>query len=70
VNGIIDRFEGDFAVVEHEGQNMKNIKKEILPEGVKEGTAIVFIDGQWQIDHDRTSRLKEEIDELAESLFE
>lgn len=70
MKGIIDRFEGEYAVVELEGQTMKNIKKELLPEGVKESTAIRFIQGEWQIDDGRTKDLKAEIDELAKNLFE
>lgn len=70
MKGIIDRFEGDFAVVEIEGQEMQDIKKGILPAGVKEGTAIILIGDQWQIDSDMTASLKEEIDALVENLFD
>ncbi|NLL53412.1 MAG: DUF3006 domain-containing protein [Peptococcaceae bacterium] len=70
MKGIIDRFEGEFAVVELDNREMKNIKKEILPEGIKEGTAIKFVNGEWQIDQERTENLKSEIDDLAKNLFE
>ncbi|NLM20570.1 MAG: DUF3006 domain-containing protein [Peptococcaceae bacterium] len=70
MKGIIDRFEGEYAVVEMDDRIMKNIKIEILPQGIKEGTAIKFVNGEWQIDRERTENLKSEIDELAKNLFE
>jgi len=70
MRGIIDRFEGEFAVVELDNREMKNIKREILPEGVKEGTAIEFVNGEWHIDEGKTKTFKAEIDELAKNLFE
>lgn len=70
MKGIIDRFEGDIAVVELDGQIVKNVKRDILPAGVKEGSAIEFIDGQWHLDEVKTKNLKAEIDELAKNLFE
>ncbi len=70
MKGIIDRFEGEYAVVEMDDRIMKNIKIEILPQGIKEGTAIKFVNGEWQIDQERTENLKSEIDDLAKNLFE
>ena len=70
MKGIIDRFEGDFAVIELDGEIMKNVRKDILPASIKEGSAIKFIDGEWQIDNERTKNMKAEIDALAEDLFE
>ena len=37
---IIDRFEGDYAVVEFEGRRMVEIHKKDLPAGLKEGDAV------------------------------
>ncbi len=34
---VIDRFEGQFAVVEVDGGEMLDLTRWILPEGVKEG---------------------------------
>jgi len=70
VRGIIDRFEGEYAVVEMDNRIMKNIKIEMLPQGVKEGTAIKYVKGEWQIDRERSENLKSELDELAKDLFE
>ncbi|NLO97363.1 MAG: DUF3006 domain-containing protein [Peptococcaceae bacterium] len=70
MRGIIDRFEGEYAVVEMDNRIMKNIKIEMLPQGVKEGTAIKYVKGEWQIDRERSENLKSELDELAKDLFE
>ncbi len=40
MKGIIDRFEGNFAVVELEDKKMININKNILPKKAKEGDVI------------------------------
>ena len=70
MRGIIDRFEGEYAVVEMDNRIMKNIKIEMLPQGVKEGTAIKYVKGEWQIDRERSENVKSELDELAKDLFE
>lgn len=70
MRGIIDRFEGKYAVVELEGRTMENILRKDLPQNVKEGDAIVMINGQWQADRDKTAALKAEIENLSKDLFE
>lgn len=53
MKGIIDRFEGDFAVCEIDGQ-MKNLPRALFPEDAKEGD-VFLIDNKVII-------LKEETD--------
>lgn len=50
---IIDRFEGDFAVVETDS-GMTNISRELLPENAKEGDVIGVTDGVYYIDEEET----------------
>lgn len=50
---IIDRFEGDFAVVETD-IGMTNISRELLPENAKEGDVIGVTDGVYYIDEEET----------------
>lgn len=40
---IIDRFEGDFAVIELETGKKINMSKELLPSDAKEGNVIKII---------------------------
>jgi len=70
MKGIIDRFEGKYAVVETESKAMKYIEASLLPPGAKEGDAIVSVEGKWQLDTEETAKLKAEIAKLAEDLFE
>ncbi|MDN5330834.1 MAG: hypothetical protein PWP45_59 [Tepidanaerobacteraceae bacterium] len=66
--GILDRFEGDFAVIEtFDGMTM-NIKKRFLPENAREGDVIDLDD--LSIDEPLTRQRKEKIRKLAERLFE
>ena len=37
---IIDRFEGDFAVVETEDKSFVNFPRRLVPEGVREGSVL------------------------------
>lgn len=67
--GIIDRFEGNFAVVEFEDRT-EDIPKEILPEDCRVGDVVSFIDNKITVDKAETLKRKEEIDDLINELFE
>jgi len=58
---IIDRFEGDFAVVELEDMSTVNIPRVLVPDG-KEGDIVTI---EVSEDKDRHER----IEKLADSLF-
>ncbi len=60
---IIDRFEGDMAVIEA-GGNTYNIPAIILPENAKEGDVITT-----QIHKEETENKKQEARNLLDSLF-
>ena len=68
--GIIDRFEGDLAVVEF-GEVMKDIPKSRLPESTQSGDVFWFYeDGRVEVDVEEKRRLSKEIDELMDELWE
>ena len=68
--GIIDRFEGDLAVVEF-GEVMEDIPKSRLPEAVQLGDVLWFYeDGRVEVDREEKQRLSREIDELIDELWE
>ncbi|TDX45519.1 DUF3006 domain-containing protein [Orenia marismortui] len=60
---IIDRFEGNMAVIEVQEQSF-SIPKNSLPATAKEGDVIKII-----VDKETTTQLKEDINKLADSLF-
>lgn len=66
---VIDRFEGEFAVLEDENGSFQNIKKSFLPQNAKESDCVIFKDGKYTISEEQTESLKQEIDELMEDLF-
>lgn len=67
--GIIDRFEGNFAVVEIQNKEMINIEKIRLPKGAKEGD-VLNIGEEITIDYKETEKRKKEIEKMVEDLFE
>lgn len=61
---IIDRFEGEYAVVELDNKKFVNIPKEALPPDVKDGDVIEII-----IRLDESRRRKERISGLVGDLW-
>ncbi len=61
---IVDRIEGDYAVVEIEKGNMSNIPLDLVP-NVKEGDVVSIT-----INKDKTEERKKTIEELMNSVFE
>jgi len=70
MKGIIDRFEGDYAVVEFEDRKMVDIHKRDLPAGLKEGDAIRNTDGVYVYDEVETERIKKETKAMFDKLWE
>lgn len=66
---ILDRFEGEFAVMEFE-DGYKNIPRNILPTEAREGDVLVLHDEHWIIDPKATSKRKQKIEKLATELWE
>ncbi|MBU3144543.1 DUF3006 domain-containing protein [Clostridium sp. CF012] len=69
MKGIIDRFEGDYAVVELRDGKMMNIHKIKLPTGVEEGM-VINIAEVITIDKAETAKRKKEIEKLTEGLWD
>ncbi|MDO4562475.1 MAG: DUF3006 domain-containing protein [Clostridia bacterium] len=61
---IIDRFEGDFVVVELEDGNMADMPATLVPKEAKEGDVISI-----EIDEDDTAARKDRIEKLAAKLW-
>jgi hypothetical protein len=60
---IIDRFEGNFAVVET-STGMVNIPRVDIPKTAREGDTLIFL-----IDKDATDKRKERIEKKMNKLF-
>lgn len=61
---IVDRIEGDYAVVEIDKGNMVNLPIELVP-NIKEGDVVTIT-----INKDKTEKRKKTIEELMNSVFE
>ncbi|ETT81196.1 DUF3006 domain-containing protein [Viridibacillus sp. FSL R5-0477] len=67
--GIIDRFEGDIAVVEFEN-SLEDFSLTQLPKGVQAGDVLLFENGEITIDSEGKEQLGKEVADLMEELFE
>jgi len=66
----VDRFEGEFAVCENrETKQIKNIKKEELPENTVEGTIIELEEGKITVDKKETKQVAERIKKKMDDLW-
>lgn len=70
LQGIIDRFEGEIAVVEIEGTEMKDFPKSALPRDAKIGDVLIINGEEITISNENTKRLRKEITDLMDELFE
>ncbi|MFZ3102493.1 MAG: DUF3006 domain-containing protein [Desulfitobacteriaceae bacterium] len=68
MKGIIDRLEGNMAVVEIDGR-LLDIPRDQLPDKVKEGDVIVGEKGAYLIDEQETKRRRKEIEKLTKNLW-
>mgnify|MGYP001063035623 FL=1 len=62
---IIDRFEGDYAIVELADGTMVDMPISLVPKGAREGDVLVI-----GIDADETAKRKERIKKLMDDLWE
>jgi len=62
---IIDRFEGDWAVIEYNRKTF-NLPRVLIPPEAVEGDAVII---KVSIDVELTAKLKKDVKDLAENLF-
>lgn len=67
---IIDRFEGDFAIVETDEDTFMQIPKAALPQDAKEGDIIIKVDDEYIIDYENTKKRRQKIIDMQNSLWE
>ena len=69
MKGIVDRFEGNFVVIEIEG-NTKDILKKQVDSSVKVNDVVELVDGKWMVKEADTERRRKEIKALMDSVWE
>ncbi len=66
MKAVIDRFEGDFAVVMVGDKEIKvDIPRSLLPKGAREGSWLKF---NLELDQEGTEKQKEKISKLLDKL--
>lgn len=68
--GVIDRFEGDWAVIELEDGAIIDIPISNLPSNVSEGSLVLIKGNKATLLAEDTRARRRYIDELMEELFE
>ncbi|MGN0613390.1 MAG: DUF3006 domain-containing protein [Porcipelethomonas sp.] len=66
---ILERFEGNTAVIENGGEHIETDRKNI-PRNAKEGDVLVMTDGVYEIDRKQTEERRSRILKLQNSLWE
>ena len=62
----VDRFEGEYAVLENRKTNeIKNVKKDMLPENIKEGSILQYVNGKYTYNEKRT---QEEVNRIQDKM--
>lgn len=67
--GIVDRFAGDFAVIEIDGVT-RDVPRSQVAEDVKEGDVVVLNDGLWARDDQATADRSAQIKKLMDSVWD
>lgn len=64
----VDRFKGEYAVIEGPDEKMVDIKISELPVGLKEGDCLKKVEGKWIIDEEEKNRRIERIKDLLSNI--
>ena len=67
---IVDRLEEEYIVCEDENKNIVNIVKDEVEDEVKEGDILIFVDGKYIVNKEKTKDRKEYIQDLIKDLWE
>jgi hypothetical protein len=69
MKGIVDRFEGDFVIIEIEGIT-QDVPKEMVDPNVKVNDVVELVNGKWITKKEETEKRKKEIKSLMDSVWE
>lgn len=69
MKGIIDRFEGEYAVIEVDGET-RDVKRNLIADSVRVSDIVILKNGKWERDSDETLKRKKEVKKLMDSVWE
>jgi len=62
---IVDRFEGDWAIIETENRDTFNLPRFVLPPGIREGDVIsIEVEIDLEVTKERTEKSKRRLNNL------
>lgn len=67
--GVVDRFEGEYAVIEMDDGRIININKGSLPSNIKEGDVLRETECGLVMDAQETAKRKRCIEELTSDMW-
>ena len=66
----VDRFEGEYAVLENRKTNeIKNVKKDMLPENIREGSILQYVNGKYTYNEELTKEENKRIQDRMNKLW-
>lgn len=68
-SGIVERFEGDFAVIEVNGE-ARDVPRSLVAENVRENDVVEWIGGKWERNDQATRTRSDKIKKLMDSVWE
>ena len=69
MKGIVDRFEGDYAVIEIDGQT-HDVSMSIVDAFVKVGDVVTLVEGVWKPNPTETKQREKQIKILMDDVWE
>lgn len=69
MKGIVDRFEGEYAVIEVDGET-RDVKRNLIADSVRVSDVVILKNGKWERDSDETLKRKKEVKKLMDSVWE
>lgn len=57
MKGIVDRFEGEYAVIEVDGKT-RDVKRKLIADSVRVSDVVILNNGIWERDSDETDKRK------------
>jgi len=71
MKAVIERFEGDFALLEMKGEGQViKVRRDKIPPAAREGDVVFSQGEEWLIDHKASAALKKEVEDLAAELWQ
>ncbi|WP_337098672.1 DUF3006 domain-containing protein [Paenibacillus sp. YIM B09110] len=69
MSGIVDRFEGEYAIIEIDGQ-MHDVRRDQLEVSVQQGDVVELCGALWKTDKQATEARRNAVKKLMDELWD